>query len=55
MSPIRCSIESMTSLVVLLLTSDKKLYQLPDQQFANLYWFRYDWFSNPGIQGQVQG
>jgi hypothetical protein len=22
---------------------DKKLYQLPDQQFANLYWFRYDW------------
>ena len=21
---------------------DKKLYQLPDQQFANLYWFRYD-------------
>ncbi|WP_020558558.1 ABC transporter substrate-binding protein [Thiofilum flexile] len=26
---------------------DKKLYQLPDQQFANLYWFRYDWFSNP--------
>jgi glycerol transport system substrate-binding protein len=25
---------------------DKKLYQLPDQQFANLYWFRYDWFSD---------
>jgi glycerol transport system substrate-binding protein len=23
--------------------------QLPDQQFANLYWFRYDWFTNPGI------
>src|SRR5260370_558793 len=23
------------------------LYQLPDQQFANLYWVRYDWFSNP--------
>ena len=22
------------------------LYQLPDQQFANLYWFRYDWFSD---------
>jgi len=21
--------------------------QLPDQQFANLYWFRYDWFNNP--------
>ena len=24
---------------------DGKLYQLPDQQFANLYWFRYDWFT----------
>lgn len=26
---------------------DKKIYQLPDQQFANLYWFRYDWFTDP--------
>lgn len=26
---------------------DGKLYQLPDQQFANLYWFRQDWFSDP--------
>ncbi|SMC26041.1 carbohydrate ABC transporter substrate-binding protein, CUT1 family (TC 3.A.1.1.-) [Desulfacinum hydrothermale DSM 13146] len=26
---------------------DGKMYQLPDQQFANLYWFRYDWFTNP--------
>ncbi len=26
---------------------DHKLYQLPDQQFANLYWFRYDWFNDP--------
>ena len=25
--------------------TDGKLYQLPDQQFANLYWFRYDWFN----------
>ena len=25
--------------------ADGKLYQLPDQQFANLYWFRYDWFN----------
>ncbi|MCV6597338.1 MAG: ABC transporter substrate-binding protein, partial [Mangrovicoccus sp.] len=25
---------------------DGKLYQLPDQQFANLYWFRYDWFTD---------
>jgi glycerol transport system substrate-binding protein len=24
-----------------------KLWQLPDQQFANLYWFRYDWFKRP--------
>ncbi len=29
---------------------DKKLYQLPDQQFANLYWFRHDWFSRPELQ-----
>jgi len=29
---------------------DGKLYQLPDQQFANLYWFRYDWFSRPDFQ-----
>jgi glycerol transport system substrate-binding protein len=25
---------------------DGKMYQLPDQQFANLYWFRYDWFND---------
>ncbi len=31
------------------------LYQLPDQQFANLYWFRYDWFTKSELQGQVQG
>ena len=24
--------------------------QLPDQQFVNLYWFRYDWFTDPAIQ-----
>jgi glycerol transport system substrate-binding protein len=29
---------------------DGKLYQLPDQQFANLYWFRQDWFSRPELQ-----
>lgn len=29
---------------------DGKLYQLPDQQFANLYWFRYDWFQRPELQ-----
>ncbi len=26
---------------------DGKVYQLPDQQFANLYWFRADWFERP--------
>ncbi|MCP1168103.1 ABC transporter substrate-binding protein [Limimaricola litoreus] len=25
---------------------DGELYQLPDQQFANLYWFRHDWFTD---------
>lgn len=29
---------------------DGKLYQLPDQQFANLYWFRYDWFQRADLQ-----
>ena len=29
---------------------DGKLYQLPDQQFANLYWFRYDWFQKPELR-----
>ncbi|MBF0449141.1 MAG: extracellular solute-binding protein [Candidatus Magnetomorum sp.] len=29
---------------------DKNQLQLPDQQFANLYWFRYDWFTRPDIQ-----
>jgi glycerol transport system substrate-binding protein len=33
---------------------DGKVYQLPDQQFANLYWFRYDWFTNPEIKAQFQ-
>ncbi|WP_304616035.1 ABC transporter substrate-binding protein [Paracoccus sp. (in: a-proteobacteria)] len=28
---------------------DDKLYQLPVQQFANLYWFRHDWFTDPEI------
>ena len=30
--------------------TDGKLYQLPDQQFANLYWFRYDWFQRPELK-----
>lgn len=33
---------------------DGKLYQLPDQQFANLYWFRYDWFTNESIKAKFK-
>ncbi len=33
---------------------DGKVYQLPSQQFANLYWFRYDWFTDPEIKQQFQ-
>ena len=33
---------------------DGKVYQLPDQQFANLYWFRYDWFTDPDIMAQFE-
>ncbi len=34
--------------------ADGKLYQLPDQQFANLYWFRQDWFSDEGLKAQFK-
>jgi len=33
---------------------DGKLYQIPDQQFANLYWFRYDWFTNPDLKAKFK-
>ncbi|MCJ7498832.1 ABC transporter substrate-binding protein [bacterium] len=33
---------------------DGKLYQLPDQQFANLYWFRYDWFQRDDFKKQFK-
>lgn len=33
---------------------DDKIYQLPSQQFANLYWFRYDWFTDPDIKQQFR-
>src|SRR5262247_2259976 len=33
---------------------DGKLFQLPDQQFANLYWFRYDWFINPDYKAKFK-
>ncbi len=33
---------------------DGKIYQLPIQQFANLYWFRYDWFTDPQIMADFR-
>jgi len=33
---------------------DGKIYQLPDQQFANLYWFRYDWFKREDFRKQFK-
>ena len=33
---------------------DGKLYQMPDQQFANLYWFRYDWFNDAKTQADFK-
>ena len=33
---------------------DGKLYQLPDQQFANLYWFRYDWFQRQDLRSRFR-
>ncbi|MEP4546095.1 MAG: ABC transporter substrate-binding protein [Saccharospirillum sp.] len=32
--------------------ADGEIYQLPTQQFANLYWFRYDWFERPDLQAR---
>ena len=33
---------------------DGKLYQLPDQQFANLYWFRYDLFTRDDLKAKFK-
>ncbi|VXC73338.1 ABC transporter substrate-binding protein [Pseudomonas sp. 9Ag] len=33
---------------------DGKIYQLPVQQFANLYWFRADWFERPELKKQFK-
>jgi glycerol transport system substrate-binding protein len=33
---------------------DGKLYQLPDQQFANLYWFRADLFARKDLQDKFK-
>ncbi len=31
---------------------DGHIYQLPDQQFANLYWYRADWFEREDFKAQ---
>ncbi len=33
---------------------DGKVYMLPDQQFANLYWFRQDLFTDPDLMAQFK-
>ncbi|MBD1556307.1 carbohydrate ABC transporter substrate-binding protein [Vibrio sp. S9_S30] len=33
---------------------DGKVYQLPDQQFANLYWFRADWFEREDLKAKFK-
>ena len=33
---------------------DGSVYQLPAQQFANLYWFRLDWFTDPDLMAQFE-
>lgn len=33
---------------------DGNQLQIPDQQFANLYWFRYDWFTNPDFMAEFK-
>ena len=33
---------------------DKKMYQLPDQQFANLYWFRADLFARQDLKDKFK-
>lgn len=35
-------------------TSDGVLYQLPDQHFVNLYWYRYDWFTMPALKSKFK-
>jgi glycerol transport system substrate-binding protein len=33
---------------------DGKIWQLPDQQFANLYWFRKDWFDRADLKAKFK-
>ncbi len=33
---------------------DGKIWQLPDQQFANLYWFRKDWFDREDLKAKFK-
>jgi glycerol transport system substrate-binding protein len=30
-------------------------YQIADEQFANVYWFRYDWFNRPELKSKFKG
>ncbi len=34
--------------------ADGEVYQLPSQQFVNLYWFRKDWFDREDLQKQFK-
>ena len=33
---------------------DGKIYQLPSQQFSNLYWFRADWFERADLKSKFK-
>ena len=33
---------------------DGNQLQIPDQQFANLYWFRYDWFNREDLKAEFR-
>jgi glycerol transport system substrate-binding protein len=33
---------------------DGQIYQLPTQQFANLYWYRKDWFERPDLRDEFR-
>ncbi|MBU6954745.1 ABC transporter substrate-binding protein [Hahella sp. HN01] len=33
---------------------DGKVYQLPDQQFPSVYWYRHDWFSRKELQDRFR-
>jgi glycerol transport system substrate-binding protein len=53
-SPTRCSISTTSWASAFTTGPDGKLWQLPDQQFANLYWFRKDWFDREDLKEQFK-